>query len=104
MTGYDGDVARYFADIAERRKVQVSAAAAKIDQVAAAGDRTVAQIEQHARAAVDEAAQAAGAEASSADGARSPAGWPCDELDLEDRLRDVLTGFDESGERCDGRR
>lgn len=98
MSGADDDVARFFADIARRRELAVSAAEAEIAQVTASGDGAVTEIEQDAQAAVRAASSAVEAGNTTAQEERTPEAWAADEDDPERRFLRAITDSDESAE------
>ncbi|MEO9221334.1 MAG: hypothetical protein ABI251_06075 [Mycobacteriaceae bacterium] len=73
MTVEADDLGRYFAQITERRRAEVAAAAEQIAQAKADEAVAVAEIEQQAHAAIATAAERAGDQGGAESGER---GWP----------------------------
>ena len=81
MTVEADDLGRYFAEITERRRAEVAAAAEQIAQAKADEAVAVAEIEQQAHAAITAAVDSPG---DSAGAERSQPGWPAAFLPPDD--------------------
>lgn len=90
------DLGRYFADVTERRRIHVAAAAERIARAKADEAIVVAEIEQQADEAISAAADSAGDRAAEE---RSHHGWPTEEQEPAEGFPvDILGSGTDSGE------